>query len=147
VRRPVAALQSFANRIATYSFFSPLHPFSLPITQTINSSPDDKFLDFLYPGAFYSVAGGASGFYPASGLHHVRPVTRGARIASFFWIQSMVRDEGERMLLFDLDMAIQRIGSETPDHPSVLELTGVYHNLLRRWVDVRIPVFGAQYRS
>ncbi len=74
--------------------------------------------------------------YPASSLHHVRPVTRGARIASFFWIQSMVRDNGERTLLFDLDMAIQRIGSETPDHPSVLELTGVYHNLLRRWADV-----------
>lgn len=74
--------------------------------------------------------------YPASSLHHVRPVTRGARIASFFWIQSMVRDDGERTLLFDLDMAIQRIGSETPDHPSVLELTGVYHNLLRRWADV-----------
>lgn len=74
--------------------------------------------------------------YPASSLHHVRPVTRGARIASFFWIQSMVRDDGERTLLFDLDMAIQRIGSETPDHPSVLELTGVYHNLLRRWAEV-----------
>lgn len=74
--------------------------------------------------------------YPASSLHHVRPVTRGARIASFFWIQSMVRDDGERTLLFDLDTAIQRISREAPDHPSVLQLTGVYHNLLRRWADV-----------
>lgn len=74
--------------------------------------------------------------YPATSLHCVRPVTRGARIASFFWIQSMVRDDGERMVLFDLDMAIQRIGQDMPDHPSAVQLTGVYHNLLRRWADV-----------
>jgi PKHD-type hydroxylase len=74
--------------------------------------------------------------YPASSLHHVRSVTRGARLASFFWIQSMVRDDGQRTLLFDLDMAIQRIRGEGPDHPSVIQLTGVYHNLLRRWADV-----------
>jgi PKHD-type hydroxylase len=74
--------------------------------------------------------------YPATSLHNVRPVTRGARIASFFWIQSMVRDDGERTLLFDLDMAIQRMSQEAPDHPSVLQLTGVYHNLLRRWAEV-----------
>jgi PKHD-type hydroxylase len=74
--------------------------------------------------------------YPASSLHHVQPVTRGARLASFFWIQSMVRDDGQRTLLFDLDMAIQRISGEVSDHPSVIQLTGVYHNLLRRWADV-----------
>jgi PKHD-type hydroxylase len=74
--------------------------------------------------------------YPASSLHHVRPVTRGARLASFFWIQSMVRDDGERTILFDLDVAIQRLTSDAPDHPSVVELTSLYHNLLRRWADV-----------
>lgn len=74
--------------------------------------------------------------YPASSLHHVRPVTRGARLASFFWIQSMVRDDGERTILFDLDVAIQRLMSDVPDHPSVVELTSLYHNLLRRWADV-----------
>jgi PKHD-type hydroxylase len=74
--------------------------------------------------------------YPATSLHHVSPVTRGARLASFFWIQSMVRDDGERTLLFDLDMAIQRLAGESPDHPSIIQLTGVYHNLLRRWADV-----------
>ena len=74
--------------------------------------------------------------YPASSLHHVRPVERGARLASFFWVQSMVRDDGERTLLFDLDTAIQRISQEAPDHPSAVQLTGVYHNLLRRWADV-----------
>jgi PKHD-type hydroxylase len=74
--------------------------------------------------------------YPASSLHHVRPVTRGARLASFFWIQSMVRDDGERTLLFDLDVAIQRLISDVPEHGSVVELTSLYHNLLRRWADV-----------
>jgi PKHD-type hydroxylase len=74
--------------------------------------------------------------YPASSLHHVTPVTAGARVASFFWIQSMVRDDGQRTLLFDLDSSIQRLATESPDHPSVIQLTGVYHNLLRRWADV-----------
>lgn len=74
--------------------------------------------------------------YPASSLHHVRPVTRGARLASFFWIQSMVRDDGERTLLFDLDTAIQALNRDQPDHPSAVQLIGVYHNLLRRWADL-----------
>jgi PKHD-type hydroxylase len=73
--------------------------------------------------------------YPSTSLHHVRPVTHGARVCSFFWIQSMVRDDGQRMLLFDLDMAIQRIRQENNDHPSSVQLTGIYHNLLRRWAD------------
>lgn len=79
---------------------------------------------------------GSMVLYPATSLHHVRPVTRGVRLASFFWVQSMVRDDGQRTLLFDLDLAIQRLAGEAPDHPSVLQLTGVYHNLLRRWADV-----------
>ncbi len=70
--------------------------------------------------------------YPSTSLHHVRPVTSGARIASFFWIQSMIRDDGERTLLFDLDVAIQRLNGQDP----AVQLTGVYHNLLRRWADV-----------
>jgi PKHD-type hydroxylase len=74
--------------------------------------------------------------YPATSLHHVTPVTGGVRTCSFFWIQSMVRDDGERTLLFDLDMAIQRITQDVPDHPSGVQLTGVYHNLLRRWAEM-----------
>jgi PKHD-type hydroxylase len=73
--------------------------------------------------------------YPATSLHQVRPVTRGARMASFFWIQSIIRDDGERTLLFDLDVAIQRLSSESPGTPAAVQLTGVYHNLLRRWAD------------
>jgi PKHD-type hydroxylase len=74
--------------------------------------------------------------YPASSLHHVKPITRGARVASFFWIQSMIREDSRRTLLFDLDLAIQRISSDLPDHPSSVSLTGVYHNLLRQWAEM-----------
>lgn len=74
--------------------------------------------------------------YPASSLHQVRPVTRGARIAAFFWVQSMVRDDGQRALLYDMDRAIQGFGPENAGHPSVIQLTGVYHNLLRRWAEL-----------
>ena len=71
--------------------------------------------------------------YPATSLHRVEPVTRGARIASFFWIQSMVRDDAQRALLFDLDMSIVRLTQANPGHPSLVSLTGCYHNLLRMW--------------
>jgi PKHD-type hydroxylase len=74
--------------------------------------------------------------YPSTSLHHVQPVTRGARIASFFWIQSMVRDDGERTLLFDLDLSIQKINYEQRNADATVRLTGIYHNLLRRWADV-----------
>jgi PKHD-type hydroxylase len=74
--------------------------------------------------------------YPASSLHRVEPVTRGARVASFFWIQSMVRDDGARTLLFDLDQSIQAIAADRgQDDREVIRLTGIYHNLLRRWAD------------
>ena len=75
--------------------------------------------------------------YPASSIHRVEPVTRGERVASFFWIQSMVRDDGERRILFDLDRAVQRLAGQLgQDDLSVIELTGTYHNLLRRWAAV-----------
>ena len=74
--------------------------------------------------------------YPATSLHNVRPVTRGSRISSFFWIQSMIRDDGQRTLLFDLDMAIQRLATEAPDHPTGVQLTGIYHNLVRMWAEL-----------
>jgi len=74
--------------------------------------------------------------YPATSLHHVMPVTRGTRTCSFFWIQSMIRDDGERTLLFDLDMGVQRLNHDCPGHPVAVQLTGVYHNLLRRWAEV-----------
>jgi PKHD-type hydroxylase len=74
--------------------------------------------------------------YPSTSLHQVLPVTRGTRLASFFWIQSMIRDDGERTLLFDLDVAIQRLNHDGEGHPAAVPLTGVYHNLLRRWAEI-----------
>lgn len=74
--------------------------------------------------------------YPATSVHHVTPVTRGARVSSFFWIQSMVRDDGQRALLFDLDNHLRQVsGALGGDNAAVIGLTGVYHNLLRRWAD------------
>jgi PKHD-type hydroxylase len=73
--------------------------------------------------------------YPSTSLHHVRPVTSGARIASFFWIQSMVRDDGQRTLLFDLDVAIQKLNRAPLEDSPVVQLTGIYHNLMRRWAE------------
>jgi len=74
--------------------------------------------------------------YPASSLHRVEPVTRGRRVASFFWVQSMVRDDSQRQTLFDLDSAIQAVAStQGQGSPEVIKLTGIYHNLLRRWAD------------
>ncbi|KQX22712.1 MULTISPECIES: Fe2+-dependent dioxygenase [unclassified Sphingomonas] len=82
------------------------------------------------------LAAGDMILYPASSLHHVTPVTRGERLCSFFWIQSMVRDDGARRTLFDLDTAIQAVGADRgQDDPAIIKLTGVYHNLLRRWAD------------
>ncbi len=82
------------------------------------------------------LAAGDMILYPASSLHRVTPVTRGRRIASFFWIQSMVRDDNARRILFDLDQATQAVAADKGQSDrSVVQLTGVYHNLLRRWAD------------
>ncbi|MDG2521441.1 Fe2+-dependent dioxygenase [Caulobacter segnis] len=75
--------------------------------------------------------------YPASSLHRVEPVTRGARVSSFFWIQSLVRQDAQRALLFDMDVAIQRLAAQVGGNdPSLIALTGTYHNLLRMWSEV-----------
>jgi len=73
--------------------------------------------------------------YPGTSVHYVEPVTRGTRLASFFWIQSMVREDTQRTMLFELDNAIQALGRDVPQHPSVVQLAGLYHNLLRLWAD------------
>lgn len=90
------------------------------------------------PGGERSVklAAGSLILYPSSSVHRVAPVTRGTRLASFFWLQSMVRSNDERAILFDLDRAVQRVGTAMGQGDrAAVELTGVYHNLLRRWAD------------
>ncbi len=75
--------------------------------------------------------------YPSSSLHRVEPVTSGRRVASFFWLQSMIRDDAARQMLFDLDRSVQGVAAQLgQDHAEVIRLTGVYHNLLRHWADV-----------
>lgn len=81
------------------------------------------------------LAAGDLVLYPGTSVHHVAPVTRGTRLAAFFWIQSLVRDVTQRTLLFELDSAIQRLAKDVPEHPGLVDLAGVYHNLLRSWSD------------
>ncbi|MEJ2818369.1 Fe2+-dependent dioxygenase [Caulobacter sp. CCG-8] len=90
-----------------------------------------------YGSHVVKLTAGAAILYPASSLHHVTEVTRGVRTASFFWIQSLVRDDAKRALLLDMDVSIQRLSMAVgTDDPSVLSLTGSYHNLLRMWAEV-----------
>jgi PKHD-type hydroxylase len=74
--------------------------------------------------------------YPSTSLHHVKPVTRGVRVASFFWLQSMIREDSARSLLFDLDQSIQELSTQKGiEDPICVRLTGIYHNLIRYWAD------------
>lgn len=74
--------------------------------------------------------------YPSTSVHQVEPVTRGARLAAFFWIQSLVREDAQRTLLYEMDRAICALTADIPDHPALVQLSSSYHNLLRRWVEV-----------
>ncbi|MGE3333541.1 MAG: Fe2+-dependent dioxygenase [Rhodospirillaceae bacterium] len=105
------------------------------------SSPEDYdggelAIEDTYGSKTVKLPAGHLILYPSTSLHQVTPVTRGRRVASFFWLQSMVRDNGHRAMLYDMDVAIQRISVETPTHPSVISLTGLYHNLLRQWAEL-----------
>jgi PKHD-type hydroxylase len=94
-------------------------------------------IEDTYGAHAVKLAAGELVLYPASSLHHVTPVTSGERVASFFWIQSMIRDDTQRRVLFDLDVAVQRLVREVGQgHASVVALTGTYHNLLRMWAEV-----------
>jgi PKHD-type hydroxylase len=81
------------------------------------------------------LAAGDAVLYPGTSVHRVEPVTRGARLASFFWIESMVRSDEQRRLLFDMDQALMQLRSEHGDGDAAVQLTGTYHNLLRMWAD------------
>ncbi|OYW29269.1 MAG: Fe2+-dependent dioxygenase [Caulobacter sp. 12-67-6] len=106
------------------------------------SEPEDYdggelVVDDLYGSHAVKLSAGDLILYPASSLHHVTEVTRGTRTASFFWIQSLVRDDARRTLLLDMDVAIQRLSQAVgAADPSILTLTGTYHNLLRQWAEV-----------
>ena len=105
------------------------------------SDPDDYdggelIVEDTYGEHSVKLPAGDMALYPSTSLHRVEPVTRGSRVASFFWIQSMVRDDGQRTLLLDMDAAIRTLAGNVGDKdPSIVALTGTYHNLLRRWAD------------
>jgi PKHD-type hydroxylase len=106
------------------------------------SDPDDYdggelTIDDTYGLHQVKLAAGDMILYPASSLHRVEPITRGVRLASFFWIQSLAPEDSKRALLFDMDMAVQRLGaSRGQDDPDIIALTGCYQNLLRMWSTV-----------
>jgi PKHD-type hydroxylase len=93
-------------------------------------------IDDLYGTHSVKPAAGDMVVYPSGSVHCVQPVTRGARDAAFFWIQSMVRDDSARALLYELDLSIRDLTSHGADASSLLRLTGCYHNLIRRWADL-----------
>ena len=92
-------------------------------------------IEDTFGGQSVKLAAGDMILYPASSVHRVEPVTRGCRLAAFFWVESMVRDDAQRRLLFDLDMSILTLRGTDGDTPPVVKLTGCYHNLLRMWAD------------
>lgn len=97
----------------------------------------ELIVEDTYGAHSVKLAAGDLILYPASSLHRVEAITTGARVASFFWIQSMVRDDAQRALLFDMDIAIQLLAKELGQgHAQIVTLTGTYHNLLRRWAEV-----------
>jgi PKHD-type hydroxylase len=107
------------------------------------SEPEEYYggeliVEDTYGSKSVKLPAGDMAVYPSTSLHHVTPVTHGARVSSFFWLQSMIRQDAQRTLLFDLDAAIQRMTSITDPaaQQSVVQLTGVYHNLLRQWAEL-----------
>lgn len=106
------------------------------------SEPEDYdggelVIEEMYGPQTVKLPAGDMVLYPSKSLHRVTPVTRGARVSSFMWLQSLVRDDADREMLFRMDVAIQRVALEKgPKDQAVIELTGVYHNLLRRWAEV-----------
>jgi len=118
------------------------HRIRTDVSATLFLSEPDAYdggelvIDDVYGAHTVKLPAGDMVVYPASSLHEVRPVTRGERQAAFFWVQSMVRDDARRALLFDLDLAIQEVRRTTPESPALLSLTRCYQNLLRVFAEL-----------
>lgn len=106
---------------------------TLFLTDPADYDGGELTIETRYGAQAVKLAAGDLVLYPADSLHRVTPVTRGERTCAFFWIQSLVRDDGERTLLFDLDQSIQSLTAASAPQAELLALSGVYHNLLRRW--------------
>lgn len=136
--------QNYGSHVdgAIYPILGTPHRVRTDLSATLFLTPPEDYeggeltVADTYGGHKVKLPAGDMVLYPGTSLHHVMPVTKGVRISSFMWIESMVRDDGERTLLFDLDRSIQQLNATVPGNPDVLRLLGVYHNLLRRWADV-----------
>ncbi|HEY1631953.1 MAG TPA: Fe2+-dependent dioxygenase [Rhizomicrobium sp.] len=115
------------------------HRIRTDISATVFLSEPDEYdggellVEDTYGAHSVKLAAGDMVLYPATSLHRVAPITRGARLASFFWIQSLVKDDAERTLLFEFDRGIAELGQANPDAPALVRLTACYHNLVRKW--------------
>jgi PKHD-type hydroxylase len=112
------------------------------VSATLFLTPPEEYdggeliVEDTYGAHSVKLAAGHMVLYPATSLHRVEPVTRGARVSSFFWIQSMIRSDADRSMLFDLDRSIQKLAVDLPGSQVGVQLNGVYHNLLRRWAEM-----------
>jgi PKHD-type hydroxylase len=106
------------------------------LTDPADYDGGELVVDDTYGWHAAKLAAGDAILYSATSLHQVNPVTRGARLCFIFWVQSMIRDEAARGMLFDLDRSLQILRKNVGDTPEVMRLTALYHNLFRRWADV-----------
>jgi PKHD-type hydroxylase len=135
--------QSYGGHIdgAVRPVFGTPHRVRTDLSATLFLTPPEDYdggelvIEDRYGAHRVKLSAGDMVLYPGTSVHHVEPVTRGSRLAAFFWIQSMVREDARRDILFDLDTALQQLGRDVPGHASLVQIAGCYHNLLRLWSD------------
>ena len=135
--------ETYGNHIdgAVYPVAGTSHRVRTDLSATLFLSRPEEYdggelvIDDTYGSHRIKLPAGHMILYPGTSLHRVEPVTSGVRLAAFFWVQSIVRADSQRALLFDLDTAIQQLADALPDSPAVAQLFNVYHNLLRQWAD------------
>jgi PKHD-type hydroxylase len=135
--------QTYGNHVdgAVFPIAGTPHRVRTDLSMTVFLTPPDEYdggeliIDDTYGAHQIKLPAGDAILYPGTSLHRVQPVTRGVRFAAFFWVESMVRADAQRALLFDLDTAIRQLAGMEPQPPAVLQLFNVYHNLLRQWAD------------
>lgn len=126
IRKPKTSLQRVRTDVSSTLFFSEPEEYE----------GGELVIQDTYGEQRVRLPAGDLVLYPSTSLHQVTPVTSGARYASFLWTQSMVRSDEKRRLLFDMDCAIQQLVQDVPNHPSIIKLSGNYHNLLRQWAEI-----------
>ncbi len=109
---------------------------TLFLSEPENYEGGELVIQDTYGQQSVKLSAGSLVLYPSTSLHQVTPVTSGERTSAFMWLQSMIRDEGQRRILFQLDQSIQTLTAEKAPEQEIFNLTGIYHNLLRRWSEL-----------